>query len=548
MLAVVTTALPLAVAILFSPLVAAAGENLLQPLSQASSDGALTLSLRLEEATIDTADYQLTTRVFNGSLPGPTLRLYPNDTLTINFTNALKDRGSPYSINTFSAASETNLHFHGLFVSGEAPSDDPTAVVRPGTTRVYTARLPADHMPGTHWLHPHRHGSSALQVGGGGAAAIIVQDPPDTLPAPVADAPDILLFLQPLDLAEVAKVATASSDDLFQGSFKNDQQGNSALLVNGQVNPVVRSAANEWVRLRIVHAGWVGGRIEFNVVRRSTNNGNGTACEMQLLAKDGIYIADFPRRISTTSVPPGGRADVMVRCPAPATTYELRDGDKGAFATWRTSDVEKNSAPLPTWTPTLPEYLQDLTATEPTAGCDCSITLSGNSVNGRAFTEYEFVHESYLGAVVQRNIVARGHPYHQHVYPFQIVGSQIRGNDGYVKIGDWHDTLVGVATVRYQPQRYVSKVMLHCHRLKHADRGMMALERVVDAEEGLCRCSESSDRSAWVLPGAIVGGVVSVGMIIGFGAWMYWQRKQEKSAREVITRMSVIIDERHERM
>ena len=35
---------------------------------------------------------------------------------------------------------------------------------------------------------------------------------------------------------------------------------------------------------------------------------------MQLLAKDGIYIADFPRRIDVARVPAGGRADVMIRC------------------------------------------------------------------------------------------------------------------------------------------------------------------------------------------------------------------------------------------
>ena len=37
-------------------------------------------------------------------------------------------------------------------------------------------------------------------------------------------------------------------------------------------------------------------------------------CEMFLLAKDGIYIRDFPRAISKARIPGGGRADVMVRC------------------------------------------------------------------------------------------------------------------------------------------------------------------------------------------------------------------------------------------
>ena len=52
-----------------------------------------------------------------------------------------------------------------------------------------------DHMPGTHWLHPHRHGSTALQVGGGAASALIVEDPPGTLPSEVEGAPEVILMV-----------------------------------------------------------------------------------------------------------------------------------------------------------------------------------------------------------------------------------------------------------------------------------------------------------------------------------------------------------------
>ena len=37
--------------------------------------------------------------------------------------------------------------------------------------------------------------------------------------------------------------------------------------------------------------------------------------EVALLAKDGIYIEDFPRFIQHVSLPPGGRAELAVRCP-----------------------------------------------------------------------------------------------------------------------------------------------------------------------------------------------------------------------------------------
>ena len=50
---------------------------------------------------------------------------------------------------------------------------------------------------------------------------------------------------------------------------------------------------------------------------------------MVLLAKDGIYISDFPRVISGTSIPAGGRADIVVRCGS-AGTFDVQ-GPGGEF-------------------------------------------------------------------------------------------------------------------------------------------------------------------------------------------------------------------------
>jgi len=48
-------------------------------------------------------------------------------------------------------------------------------------------------MPGTHWMHPHLHGSGALQVAGGVAAVFIVKDPSGYLPSDIESATDTLL-------------------------------------------------------------------------------------------------------------------------------------------------------------------------------------------------------------------------------------------------------------------------------------------------------------------------------------------------------------------
>ena len=280
------------------------------PRSVSSSGGALDVTLALQRATVVTATgVRMATRALNGTVPGPTLRLRAGDSLRVSFQNLLVDQGSGYVHNEFSAADESNVHFHGLYVSGELPSDDATVPVLPGEERVYTTTLPAEHMPGTHWLHPHRHGSTALQVGGGAASAIIVEDPPGSLPAQVEAAPEVLLMVMQMELPVLERIALRSRDAWFGVSG-----GALTTLVNGEVAPEIRVEAGEWTRFRVVYAGWLAEELAFRTV----------GCEMALLAKDGIYVRDFPRLLQgSASIAVGGRADIMVRCQGASSEYRV---------------------------------------------------------------------------------------------------------------------------------------------------------------------------------------------------------------------------------
>ena len=40
-------------------------------------------------------------------------------------------------------------------------------------------------------------------------------------------------------------------------------------------------------------------------------------CNLQLVAKDGVYLQTAPRRISAVYLSPGSRADVVVTCATP---------------------------------------------------------------------------------------------------------------------------------------------------------------------------------------------------------------------------------------
>eukprot|EP00756_Hemistasia_phaeocysticola_P064943 Hpha_TRINITY_DN8173_c0_g1::TRINITY_DN8173_c0_g1_i1::g.171977::m.171977 len=451
------------------------------PSSVWSEGGFLNTTLTIVAATHNTSTgFGLRTRTLNGTIPGPTLRVKPGDTMMVDFVNQLEDQGLVYVHNEFSAPDESNIHFHGLHISGELPSDDVTVPVLPGQRMRYVTTLPDYHMGGTHWLHPHRHGSSALQLGGGAALAVVVEDRPGSLPLQVADAPEVVLVIMQIEQDLTAEVATASGDKVFT-SWGGE---NKFILVNGEVQPSVAVTPGLWTRFRIIHAAWEKDALDFAV----------DGCEMVLLAKDGVYIRDFPRSISVAPIAPGGRADIMVRCMRGLQHYDVTSyAGIIAVLTTRPGPAVPSRSFLP-WTPHYPPYLADVRRTPASSGCSCSTSLDGtNAVNGKTYEPDVDLHTTYVGAVIERSINAGNHPYHQHVYPFQLIDLE---ETQYDRVGDWHDTMLGSFVARYTAVGFSGKVMVHCHRLMHEDKGMMATEWVhLNASDCVCSPTSRASRS-----------------------------------------------------
>jgi len=279
-------------------------------------------------------------------------------------------------LNRFNDPDVANLHFHGLHISSVLPSDDVSLEVLPQEDYEYTIRIPEDHEPGMHWAHPHHHGSSTLQRVGGAAIAIIIKDPqekedwngrkldeddeevdeeeddtvveedaaaaeaeapgsvstnPSTtfnsatpvnskmlLPSEVRKATERIMVFQEWDIHEALLVARMAGDTLLEKNFERIVGGESIgqrfVTINGKYQPITSIRAGVWERWRFLYAGWQDLPMEFGMTL-----GNGADCEFYLLAKDGMYIADYPRgpMVSDTMkipMPPGGRADFMVRC------------------------------------------------------------------------------------------------------------------------------------------------------------------------------------------------------------------------------------------
>jgi FtsP/CotA-like multicopper oxidase with cupredoxin domain len=107
------------------------------------------------------------------------MRVRPGDTLRIRLVNDLPDEPAtgphPDDVNKPHGFNTTNLHTHGLHVSPEDNSDNVLLEIPPRGRQDYKIQMKAGHPPGTHWYHPHKHGSVALQVASGMAGALIVE-------------------------------------------------------------------------------------------------------------------------------------------------------------------------------------------------------------------------------------------------------------------------------------------------------------------------------------------------------------------------------------
>lgn len=85
----------------------------------------------------------------------------------------------------------TNVHTHGLHLSGSGNADDVTRYVEPGNCLIYDWDIPANALGGTFWLHAHpttttqkkkKNNSPATeQLRGGAFSMLIVEDHPQLL-------------------------------------------------------------------------------------------------------------------------------------------------------------------------------------------------------------------------------------------------------------------------------------------------------------------------------------------------------------------------------
>lgn len=462
-----------------------------------------------------------------GAPLGPIMRVNPGDTIRLRLNNRLQypnpncddnpivQEVSIAGFGSFTMEEQnhicylntTNLHTHGLHVSSKPGQDDVFTDVKPGTSTEYNIEVPEDHMGGTHWYHPHHHHATAVQAGGGAAGMIVVKDREGALPPAYANMEEVPFFMQLVDLLHMRTLAAHGGDALFR------PRGNqNFVIVNGQYQPTHAMNEGQWYRFRMVYAAVERG------ARLEIDGTNGAQCEMQLLAKDGVYLHEMPRKIESAAFFSGARADVAVRCSCPsaggcaamirsngrharavratetATTTQAFTGDILELLVTRTGRMDPD---LPKVRVNRPCYLADLrNAVIPEANKHDLNVQPGMLWDGRPMQGFNFRHSPRtppiadvpVGQVHEWKIHEQTrHPMHLHINHYQIQnmgGNEDRG-DNFYEPGDWHDTFlerVGMITVRLQTDRFVGNMVVHCHILEHEDEGMMGYFDVVGQE------------------------------------------------------------------
>ncbi|MBA2512427.1 MAG: multicopper oxidase family protein [Rubrobacteraceae bacterium] len=395
--------------------------------------------LAADPTTASLAGANVQALAYEGSVPGPTLRLREGERVRLRFVNRLEE--------------PTNLHLHGLHVSPEA--DAPFLHLQPGEDHVYEFDVP-EGSAGTYWYHPHPHGSVEGQLGAGLAGALIVEGPFDSLPG-IAEAEERLLVLKD------------------SPAFRGDP-----VLVNGANQPILQAKAAS-LRLRLLNA--------------STGRYFRLALEghpLYLIATDGGLIEE-PVRLEELLLAPGERAEVLVCFEREGNfrlmglPYDAGDGPtSGPGEPLLTVAAPSRTEPGP-----LPSCLAEVPALDLSrASAIQRVTFeagvfSGKQIDGKSFEMGRVDLHAEKGTLEVweiENLDNKAHPFHIHSYPFQVLS-----RDGVPEpFRAWRDVVNlppgKVVRIAIPFSDFAGKTVFHCHLAGHEDSGMMAVLEVTEPE------------------------------------------------------------------
>src|SRR5229473_6810183 len=426
---------------------------------------------------------------FAGQPNAPTLRLSPGDQLKINYINDLPVKPTETCAIT-PCMNMTNLHFHGLTVSPDAPQDDVLDMMAvPGQSLRYTVQIPQDHPPGLYWYHTHPHGESHRQALDGMSGALVIEGIESYFPPLVGLRERVLVVRGRYIVNDPQSADLKHRVELNADSCGAEPEApEEVFTVNGSVRPQIEIAPGERQFWRLVNA---------SADRYLDLQLEGQTFE--IVAMDGMPIALHDSNHRTRSadhvlLPPAGRLEAVVTGPAAGTLRRLisrcvdtgPDGDPNPAMVL--ADIVPRSAADSTrkisQSSLKPDFKTLDLAAEEKAPPRFIVTFSedkkGFYINGEKFAlDAAPMVRAKVGTYQHWKIVNASrelHPMHIHQVHFLAYAENDRPNADPL----WLDTVNvpsgGSVDVIMDFTDPVIKGMsvFHCHLLNHEDKGMMA--------------------------------------------------------------------------
>ncbi len=405
---------------------------------------------------------------YNGTVPGPELRVRQGDTIRVDVRNGL--------------AEPTTVHWHGIRLPNamDGVPDLTQKPILPGEDFTYEFEA-VD--AGSFWYHPHVN--SVEQQGRGLAGPLIVEER-----EPIAIDRDVTWVLDDWLLRDTAQI-----DDSFghRGQMSHGGRIGNTVTVNGRVPSEFRVRAGERIRLRLI-----------NVANARTFALDFGALKPRVIALDGQPVAPHEPPDGYVVLAAAQRADLVIDMDGrPGDAVQLTDsyyrGRTYEFLTMQYDEApplrdSPLDAPVALPANPLPAPVVDDQAQRE------RIVLEGGAMGRfpegaeRFFEQDQFWFVNGLpekGRTTPLIDIAKGrtcviemvnqtsweHPMHLHGFAFRV----LRRNGAPNMRGEWLDTVlvrpqetVEIAFVADNPGDW----LFHCHILEHMAAGMSGIVRV----------------------------------------------------------------------
>lgn len=429
-----------------------------------------------------------------GKETAPVIHAAPGSRITLDYQNRMTSHSKELCVDG-PCMNMTNLHFHGLHVSPNAPQDDVLSMMAmPGQSLHYVVEVPDDQPPGLYWYHTHPHGESYQQSLDGMSGAIVIDGMERYVPE-VRTMTERILILRDKELRHNDPESTALLKHVEMpnaGCGAENEAPERAFTVNGVVRPRIMIAPGEKQFWRIVNAS---PDLYADIEVDSES--------MTVVAFDGMPLAyHYPLHTSESLqhvlLPPAGRVEAIVTGPPAGAHVSLRslcvntgpDGDPNREMVL--ADLDQSSRDEPhrrvpesdgvpaVYKPLVVRELRFLEASDPQFTVKFTEDKHGFYINDRKFTPTAGPMVTVkTGNYVHWRVVNDTHELHPfHIHQVHFLVYQVNGKPE--QRPEWMDT------VNVNPGGSVDLVMdfndpvirgmslFHCHLLKHEDKGMMA--------------------------------------------------------------------------